>query len=415
VRNNKMAFNSVVIQDLTYTETSLGDLISISYVNGGLAGFETVTVTNNTLITVQIQDGISTATQIKAAVDANYIAHRLATVAISGTGSNAQVTVNAAQLSGGTPLASATLVVGSTMLLTAVTAGTAGNAVTFAFTGGATAGSEVVTVVSNAISVQIADGGSTYQQVVTAVNGSGAAAALVTASSAGKSLSGSAAGSINLGILPAVSTPPEGVAYVAHMPSATNLFGGTAATAAFVTVQGVTFTWNATGTVGNSQFVTYTTGATAGAEVVSVSGNTTTVQIQNGVSTAAQIDAAVDTFGGNLLANGSSSSPQFTVNQLTMCGGSGASTRQFYRDQTIAVLTTSYQQFTFPDQAQTLVIKNDETSGSKNVIYSFDNFNTAGKVLPTEALVLDDLNGIGGISLKEENGAPAYRLEVVGK
>src|SRR5208282_1608535 len=46
----------------------------------------------------------------------------------------------------------------SNFTVTAVTAGSGGNAVSFKLTAGATAGSEAVSVSSNAISVQIADG-----------------------------------------------------------------------------------------------------------------------------------------------------------------------------------------------------------------------------------------------------------------
>lgn len=56
-----------------------------------------------------------------------------------------------------------------------------GNLITLAYTGGATAGAEVVTVVGNAISVQIESGVSTITQVRTAINAAPAAAALVTA------------------------------------------------------------------------------------------------------------------------------------------------------------------------------------------------------------------------------------------
>lgn len=66
--------------------------------------------------------------------------------------------------------------------LTAVTMGTAGNSITIRFTPGATAGSEVVTVSGTAITVQIATGVSTVTQTRTAINASGAAAALVSAS-----------------------------------------------------------------------------------------------------------------------------------------------------------------------------------------------------------------------------------------
>ncbi len=65
--------------------------------------------------------------------------------------------------------------------LTAVTMGSAGNSISIAFTAGATAGAEVVTVTGNAISVQIETGVSTVTQVRTAINASAAAAALVAA------------------------------------------------------------------------------------------------------------------------------------------------------------------------------------------------------------------------------------------
>lgn len=65
--------------------------------------------------------------------------------------------------------------------LTAVTMGAAGNSITIAFTPGATAGAEVVTVSGSAISVQIETGVSTVTQVRTAINAAAPAAALVTA------------------------------------------------------------------------------------------------------------------------------------------------------------------------------------------------------------------------------------------
>lgn len=71
------------------------------------------------------------------------------------------------------------------LTFTADAAGAGGNAITVAYTTGATAGSEVVTVVSNAISVQIATGVSTATQVKAAVDASVAAAALVDTSISG--------------------------------------------------------------------------------------------------------------------------------------------------------------------------------------------------------------------------------------
>jgi hypothetical protein len=55
------------------------------------------------------------------------------------------------------------------------------NLISVAYTAGGTAGAEVVTVVDNAISVQIESGVSTITQVRTAVNASTPAASLVTA------------------------------------------------------------------------------------------------------------------------------------------------------------------------------------------------------------------------------------------
>ena len=69
-----MAFTlaSVAIQDLTYTEVQAGQLVDITYKNDGTAGAETVDVNPTTHnITVHI-GATSTATQIKAAIDASY-------------------------------------------------------------------------------------------------------------------------------------------------------------------------------------------------------------------------------------------------------------------------------------------------------------------------------------------------------
>lgn len=65
---------------------------------------------------------------------------------------------------------------------TAVTMGSAGNSITVALVSGGTAGAEVVTVTGTAISVQIQSGVSTRTQVLTAVQASTAASALVSIS-----------------------------------------------------------------------------------------------------------------------------------------------------------------------------------------------------------------------------------------
>lgn len=68
---------------------------------------------------------------------------------------------------------------------TAVAAGTGGNAITIAYVTGGTAGSEVVTVTGNAISVSIAGGVSTAAQILAAIQASTPAKALVSAAITG--------------------------------------------------------------------------------------------------------------------------------------------------------------------------------------------------------------------------------------
>lgn len=91
------------IQDLTYTADlrgTAGNSITVAYTGGGTAGAEVVTVVG-TAISVQIQSGVSTATQVKTAVDASVSASALISVAVTGTGSNAQTTASVTPLTGG--------------------------------------------------------------------------------------------------------------------------------------------------------------------------------------------------------------------------------------------------------------------------------------------------------------------------
>lgn len=81
------------IQDLTYvaaTPGAAGNEISIEYVDGGTAGDEVVTVNYDNEISVLMEDGVSTADDILAAIEASGAASYLVTVTVTGTGSNAQ-------------------------------------------------------------------------------------------------------------------------------------------------------------------------------------------------------------------------------------------------------------------------------------------------------------------------------------
>lgn len=94
---------SKIIQDLTISADASGQSgnnISVAYTTGGTAGSEVVTVVGNA-ISVQIEDGVSTATQVKAAIDGFPASAALVSVVISGVGGNAQVAVASQYLSGG--------------------------------------------------------------------------------------------------------------------------------------------------------------------------------------------------------------------------------------------------------------------------------------------------------------------------
>ena len=95
----------LVVQDLTYTaactDFDAGNSITIEYADTATAGSETVVVTLQAIL-VGIESGVSTATQIKAAIDASLAASELVNVAITGTGATAQVTAGPTSLASGT-------------------------------------------------------------------------------------------------------------------------------------------------------------------------------------------------------------------------------------------------------------------------------------------------------------------------
>lgn len=89
-----------VIQDLTYTSAvfgAAGNSTTIAYIGGAALSVGVV----GTAITVTLNTGVSTATQVKTAIDGSAAAAALVTVAITGTGSNVQIAAGAVALSGG--------------------------------------------------------------------------------------------------------------------------------------------------------------------------------------------------------------------------------------------------------------------------------------------------------------------------
>jgi hypothetical protein len=95
--------SSLVLQDLTFTSILAGttaNVVTIEYTGGGTAGSEVVTGAFPAF-SVQIDSGVSTATQVKAALDTYTAWSSAVTTTISGVGGNAQVTVAATNLAGG--------------------------------------------------------------------------------------------------------------------------------------------------------------------------------------------------------------------------------------------------------------------------------------------------------------------------
>lgn len=94
--------SSIVFQDLTITFNQPGDNdnYSLQYLPGGTAGSETVALNGNN-IEVTIDSGVSTASQIKSAIEATTGLNAAVTVTISGVGSNPQVAAGPTNFSGG--------------------------------------------------------------------------------------------------------------------------------------------------------------------------------------------------------------------------------------------------------------------------------------------------------------------------
>ena len=102
VTNYAGVVSDLTIQDLTFTFNTPGDNNSytIEYVDDTTAGNESFTILGNA-ITGHIESGVSTATQVKAAADANISFSGSITTTISGTASDPQVTQAATNFANG--------------------------------------------------------------------------------------------------------------------------------------------------------------------------------------------------------------------------------------------------------------------------------------------------------------------------
>lgn len=87
-------FRSATFQDIFYqNREDVTNLVTVTYTGGGTAGSEVVSAAG-TNITVQIQSGVSTAAQIRKAVEASGLSNQLVTAKITGDSTIAQVTGN---------------------------------------------------------------------------------------------------------------------------------------------------------------------------------------------------------------------------------------------------------------------------------------------------------------------------------
>jgi hypothetical protein len=185
-----------------------------------------------------------------------------------------------------------------------------------------------------------------------------------------------------------------------------------------VLFQGLTFTakqW------GKYPVINYTTGAVAGSEVVTVAAVThnITVQIQHNVSTTAQVKSAIEATSPSLdyqsagdLVSIVITTPGVVTAPATssaMTGAVAPNVLGYYMDQAGTTLTTSFQAMIFQFNAKWASIINDETTGTKQVIFSWDGVNNHGILNPGQSMTIDTINA-NIVYLKEANGAPAYRL-----
>jgi hypothetical protein len=183
-----------------------------------------------------------------------------------------------------------------------------------------------------------------------------------------------------------------------------------------VSFQGMTFTarkW------GHFPTITYTVGAVAGSEVVTTdSSNNIFVQIEDTVSTTAQVKAAIEATSPSVngLAAGDLVSIVENTPGTVTAGVSGAMTGAvapnilgYCVDDSITPLTASYVYFPFALRFLTIVIHNDDPSGTNRLVFSWDGINNHGILDPGESITLDKANQ-AAIFLKYINGAPAYRV-----
>jgi hypothetical protein len=148
---------------------------------------------------------------------------------------------------------------------------------------------------------------------------------------------------------------------------------------------------------------------TVTADATDVSGNSIALaKVGSGVA----VSGAFLTGGANGLTttvSGTGGTAQKTVNGATMSGAVAPNVLGFFVDNSITALTSSYVYFPFAVRYNNIVLNNDETTGTKQVIFSWDGINNHGILDPGESVNLVNANR-SSIFLKYGNAAPAYRV-----
>lgn len=459
-------YPAVTIQSATFTAKKFGQFPTITYKNGATAGAEVVTIDSSLNMTIQIQSGVSTNTQIVAAVNAATQGDGRGpgdfVTASTSSGSTTPTCTTLVPLAGGlTASVKASLTVGFVKFL-AGTAGTGGNSNTLRLIGntplviGTVVDGTHLTITSNALMIV----GATVTQgaavttittvtdathiIVTDTTGFTAAAA-TTSVVAGSEKCKVTSTAVLVQIQDGVSTWENLRAIIAAtgaaaalmvesslggsllqpitiantvLGSATSLAGGLAAAPATLTVNGITVTSITNDTTQNGLTFTLTPGGTAGAEVVTVDGSgNVSVQIQSGTSTRTQIKTALDAAAPFTALYTDSVTSGSTANQAVyqnaMTGAAGpAGNLGFYQDSATTVLTTSFQWMPFGNLMGSIHVENNDASGSNTIIGSWDGVNTHFIISANTARDFIG-NTKDCIFLKYGTGAPAYRAWAV--
>lgn len=84
-----------------------------------------------------------------------------------------------------------------------------------------------------------------------------------------------------------------------------------------------------------------------------------------------------------------------------------------YSDQTIHPLISTFEFIPFGCSAKTIIIANDDISGTNKIQFSYYGQAVDGTIPYAQQISLDVPTG-NGIYLRYVNGAPAYRLMVRG-